>query len=351
MKINIFKNKLEASNFFKSEKNKEKPKLHKHSKILIIDGLNLFLRNFAILNFVNESGVHIGGLGGFLRSLGALIRLIQPTSTYVVFDGVGASTNRRNLLPEYKAGRGVNRVTNWDIFENLEEEHQSKVDQITRLAQYLKCLPVKTVAIDKVEADDIIAYIAKKLASKYNSKVNIVSADKDFLQLASKNIAIYRPIEKVFYNDDTVLEKFNVLATNFTLYKTLLGDKSDGIKGITGLGEKKFVKLFPQLSKYDMDLNSLVEMCEKRYKENLIYARVVTEKERLKDTYKVMDLHNPLIDENEKEYLDALMESSTFKLNTKVFTKLYEEDSMRHTIRNVEFWILDNFRTLQSYNK
>ena len=54
MKLNIFKNKSEASKFFKSEKKKKNAKLHRHSKILIIDGLNLFLRNFAMLNFVNE---------------------------------------------------------------------------------------------------------------------------------------------------------------------------------------------------------------------------------------------------------------------------------------------------------
>jgi 5'-3' exonuclease len=60
----------------------------KESRILIIDGLNLFFRNFAVINLVNESGVHIGGLSGFLRSLGFLIKNIKPTSVYVVFEGV-----------------------------------------------------------------------------------------------------------------------------------------------------------------------------------------------------------------------------------------------------------------------
>ena len=73
----------------------------KESRILIIDGLNLFFRNFAIINLVNESGVHIGGLSGFLRSLGFLIKNIKPTSVYVVFDGAGGATNRQHLIPEY----------------------------------------------------------------------------------------------------------------------------------------------------------------------------------------------------------------------------------------------------------
>ena len=73
-------------------------------RYLLIDGLNLFFRNFAILNMVNSKGMHVGGLGGFLRSLGVLIRQIQPTQVYVVFDGAGSSNNRKNLLADYKSG-------------------------------------------------------------------------------------------------------------------------------------------------------------------------------------------------------------------------------------------------------
>jgi len=65
------------------------------SRILLIDGLNLFFRNFAVLNMVNPDGVHIGGLGGFFRSLGAEIRRVQPTEVYVVFDGAGSANNRK----------------------------------------------------------------------------------------------------------------------------------------------------------------------------------------------------------------------------------------------------------------
>ena len=63
-------------------------------RILFIDGLNLFFRNFAVMNMVNPDGVHIGGLGGFFRSLGAMIRQIDPTQVYVVFDGAGSANNR-----------------------------------------------------------------------------------------------------------------------------------------------------------------------------------------------------------------------------------------------------------------
>jgi DNA polymerase-1 len=205
-----------------------------HERVVFIDGLNLFLRNFAMLKFVNHTGTHIGGLSGFLRSLGALINQIQPTSIYIVFDGVGASTNRRYLLPEYKSGRNLSRITNWDIFDSIDDENSSKVDQIVRLIQYLKCLPVKVVSIDKVEADDIIAYMSKDMAKRFNTKSYIVSSDRDFLQLVDDNVTVYRPIEREFYSPATVQEKFGIVPENFIHYKVLLGDASDKVPGVKG---------------------------------------------------------------------------------------------------------------------
>ena len=221
-------------------------------RILLIDGLNLFFRNFAMLNMVNPNGVHIGALGGFFRSLGALIRQINPTQVYVVFDGAGSANNRKNLIPEYKSGRDLQRITNWEAFDDLDDEHDAKVDQMVRIIQYLKALPVKTVTIDKVEADDIIAYLSRIIPKDPKDKAFIVSSDKDFIQLVSDNIIVYRPIEKNYYTKETVVEKFNISPKNFILYKTLLGDSSDKIKGVKGLGQKGLLKKFPELTKKDM---------------------------------------------------------------------------------------------------
>ena len=105
------------------------------------------------------------------------------------------------------------------------EEVDAKLDQIVRLIDYLKCLPVKTIALDKVEADDIIAHLATTITNTHdNSRAFIVSSDKDFIQLTSNKICVYRPIEKDFYTPETVVEKFNVLPENFILYKVLMGD-------------------------------------------------------------------------------------------------------------------------------
>ena len=229
-------------------------------RVLLIDGLNLFFRNFAVLNMVNPDGVHIGGLGGFFRSLGALIRQTEPTEVYVVFDGVGSSNNRKNIIPEYKSGRNLQRITNWEVFEDRSEEDDAKVDQIVRIIQYLKTLPVKTVSIDKVEADDIIAYYAGTLPQKKEDKVFIVSSDKDFLQLVNENVIVYRPMEKKYYTEEVMVEKYKMSPSNFIIHKTLLGDNSDKINGVKGLGDKGLLKKFPELMERDLTLQDVYDI-------------------------------------------------------------------------------------------
>ena len=327
----------------------ETPTQNKHDKVLLIDGLNLFFRNFAMMNMVNPDGVHIGGLGGSLRSLGALIRQMQPTSVYMVFDGAGSSNNRKNLLPEYKSGRNVSRVTNWEVFEDIGDEHDSKIDQIVRLIQYLKMLPVKTTLIDKVEADDVIAVLATKLVEKHNSTCFIISSDKDFVQLVTDKIILYRPIEKEYYTPKTVKEKFGVLSHNFILYKTLLGDASDKVPGIKGLGEKGLFKRFPELATQELTLNDIFDISARKHKEHVVYSRIVLDRKRLENSYKIMDLSIPMIDDREKQFLDDLIREDLPELNSELFIQLYNEDKLGGMIRNLENWVKDNFEHFKGY--
>ena len=315
-------------------------------RILMIDGLNLFFRNFAMMNMVNPDGVHIGGLGGFFRSLGAEIRRIDPTQVYVVFDGVGSSNNRKNIVPEYKSGRDLQRITNWEVFDNHEEEDDSKVDQIVRIIQYLKTLPVKTVSIDKVEADDIIAHLSRILPKDKKDKAFIVSSDKDFIQLVSDNVFLYRPMEKEYYTKQTVYDKYKMSPKNFILYKTLLGDNSDKIRGVKGLGEKGLMKKFPELQNSSLTLKDIVQISESKFKEHVVYARIVQGIDELEKNYKVMDLSNPMIDERDKEYLKEVVNSKELNYIPDQFVAMYHQDQLGGMIRNVDFWVKDVFAKL-----
>jgi len=139
--------------------------------ILIVDGLNTFLRAFTMINHINPEGHHIGGLTGFLKSIGYAIKMLEPTKVVIVFDGVGGSNNKRNLYPEYKANRNKNRITNYSIFSNKDEETESINNQMARLIQYLQCLPVSIICIDGIEADDTIGYLVGKF-QKYDATIN-----------------------------------------------------------------------------------------------------------------------------------------------------------------------------------
>ena len=315
-------------------------------RILFIDGLNLFFRNFAVMNMVNPDGIHIGGLGGFFRSLGAMIRQIDPTQVYVVFDGAGSANNRKNINPLYKPGRDLQRITNWDAFDDKQDEDDSKVDQMIRVIQYLKTLPVKTVSIDKVEADDIISYLSKVVIKDPKDKAFIVSSDKDFIQLVSDNVIVYRPMEKEYYTEQTVIDKYKMSPKNFLLHKTLLGDNSDKIKGVKGLGEKGIYKKFPELMERDMDLQDIFNICESKFKDHVVYARVLQNMDEIENNYKIMNLENPMISDKEKEYLNQLVNSKVPPYIPEQFLAFYNQDKLGGMIRNVEFWVKDIFEKL-----
>jgi 5'-3' exonuclease len=331
------------------QEDQEESTSKKHDRVLILDGLNLFFRNFAMMNMVNPDGIHIGGLGGFFRSLGAMIRQTNPTSVYVVFDGAGSTVNRKNLISEYKGTRNLQRITNWEAFDNLEEEHDSKIDQIVRIIQYLKLLPVKTTILDKVEADDIIAVLAEKLVKKHNSTCFIVSSDKDFLQLVTDKIILYRPMEKEYYTPKVVEEKLGLLPKNFILYKTLLGDNSDNIKGIKGLGAKGIFKKFPELKTQELTLDDIFDISTRKFKDHVVYSRIVQDQSRIETNYKVMDLSIPMIEGKGIEHIDNLITEDFPDFNPEMFIQFYNEDKLGGMIRNLDIWLKDIFSQFKGY--
>lgn len=344
-------NLLKIFNNIDNTEEKTSSSFREHDKVLLIDSYNLFFRNFAVLNMVNEQGVHIGGLGGFLRSLGSLIKQFNPTSVYIIFDGIDGSINRKNLNANYKSGRNINRITNWDSFDNLADENESKVNQISRLIYYLKCLPVKIISIPKVEADDVIAYLSKYLPEKYNSKVYIVSSDQDYLQLVNEQVILYRPIEKKLFNPINIQQKYGVLPENFVIYKSLLGDNSDSITGIKGMGPKKISKLFPLLNSKPQTLDDIFETSKENLQENIIYARIIHGFNKLKENYTIMDLHKPLINDVEEKIIQDVVENQRFKLDQKSFITLYQQDGLNNMIKNLSFWLKEVFLTLDIIKK
>jgi 5'-3' exonuclease len=232
------------------------------------------------------------------------------------------------------------------LFESLEEEDDSKVDQIVRIIQYLKTLPVKTVSLPRVEADDIIAYLSSTLPTKPEDRAFIVSSDKDYLQLVTEQVIVYRPVEREYYTESVVKDKFGVNPSNFLLYKLLIGDNSDGITGIKGLGPKGLFKKFPELAIDDLSFEDLLDIAESKLKEHVVYARVLHDVENLENKYKIMDLSNPMMTDQDKTFIDKFTQNTQLNFYPSEFIKMCNEDQLGNLIRNVDVWVKDIFKDL-----
>ena len=131
-----------------------------------------------------------------------------------------------------------------------------------------------------------------------------------------------------------------------------MGDGSDKIQGVKGLGPKKLPKMFPELmGDQRINLDDIFEICEAKYKDHDIYARIILEFDRIKDNYKVMDLGNPMLDEAEKTYILEYMKEAPFKLDIPSFVKMYHEDGLGNILKDIEFWLRNNWAVLDRYNK
>jgi len=316
-----------------------------NDRVLLIDSMNMALRSFSIINKFNQQGHHIGLLTGYLRSLGAMIDQIQPTRVIVVFDGEGNTTNKKNLYSEYKGTRKIKRITNWTGFDNLEQESESLQDQLLRLIDYLKCLPLSISIVDKLEADDSIAF----LSQKFDHSI-IVSVDQDFLQLVDDKVEVYSPIRKKYYTKQAVFDEFGVWPCNFLMKKIILGDTSDNVPKVPKIGPGKLYKLFPELTQEQPI--SLQEIIDKSYIEsdnNPWYGDIYNFKHQLYINEKLMDLKNPNIPEQEKEKLEKLVLSKPNSYNKSKFYDLYHEDKLENSIPGLGMWLTNNFQPLDKY--
>jgi 5'-3' exonuclease len=307
--------------------------------ILLIDSMNTFIRNFSTLKSLNPGGHHVGGLLGFLRSLGFLVRTFDPTRVICVFDGKGGSMNRKNVDPNYKANREHVKVTNWGLFENIKEERESMTAQIERLFDYLECLPVYVSVHDKVEADDIISFLAQKFASK-GHRSTIVSSDQDFYQIIDKQTSIYAPIKKKVIDHTNVVEIIKVLPSNYGIVKALVGDNSDNLPGVKGVGIKTIVKEFPKLvTEENVDLQYIYDISEQQIEGKKIFSRIIYDWDKVERNYGLMNIRTPRLSEGEIETILYNLQAQKPMLREGSFLKYMDIDRIENITNNTDGWL------------
>lgn len=322
----------------------EQNNLHRDSKVLIVDGLNLFIRTFSAIPTLNSDGIHVGGLSGFLKSLGATIRMVNPTRVVIVFDGKGGSHRRKKIYSNYKEGRAIKSKLNRVVgFEGIDDEQAAMKHQMLRVFAYLQNLPVTIIMIDNIEADDVIAY----LSSYFKEKVVILSNDRDFLQLVSDKVNVYLPTKKKMYNPENLLEETGIWCENYIIYKALMGDKSDNVSGIHGVGETTIKKHFPQLSeKQKINLEKFIEIC-KLYDGKLKALQTLKHStNKLQTNYDIMQLYDVDISQSHKSNIRGLVDGEIDSMNTVELGKLYLQDKLQSIIADWDEWLKKNFTQL-----
>ena len=317
-------------------------------RILLIDRLNSFIRAFAVNPSTNEDGIHIGGMTGFLQSIGYAIKNIKPTRVIVCFDGKGGSSKRRKLFPEYKANRKVRkRLTRLNSFSSQEDESVSMKNQIQRLTQYLDTLPITVIAPENIEADDAMAYISQQIYPK--SHVYIMSTDKDFLQLVDDRLQVWSPTKKKYYFKNTVNEDFEIPAHNYLLYRTMKGDPSDNIPGIKGVGVKTLKKRLPILfDDKKITIEDLLDYVKNTDDTSKVIKEISDSEDMIRLNYELMQLSEVDIPGSTKSYIMDAVRKPINRLVKYKFQKLMLEDKTYTAIKNPDLWLKLCFSHLEA---
>jgi len=293
-------------------------------KILIVDATNNFIRNYAVVPTLSGTGEPNGGVIGFLRSLGLFARTFESDKIILIWDGPGGSSKRKAILKDYKEGRKPIRINRNYDFERIDPE-RNKIKQRLRLAEYLKDLPVIQLSIPDVEADDVVGYLVKY----YNEDEKIiVSNDKDFYQLISNKVQMYSPTKKEFITPDYLLENFGIPPVNFALARAIVGDESDNIKGVKGVGFKNLIKYFPFMSEQNkVTPQQLIDYASQQTgkKEIKKYERFTNCTQLVIDNYQIMQLESPIMSVSSIRKIREGLEKKIGLNATSFRIKLYED--------------------------
>jgi DNA polymerase I len=332
-------------------------------KILLLDMINAYVRNFSALSLTNDNGEHVGGLFGTLQTIVTSINKFNPDIVFCAWEGKGSSERRRKILKEYKEGRkfvGFNRM--FDM--KPEEEREAFRLQLGKLHDVLQILPVYQGSVDFLEADDLIAYLCRKTLKDHKFKKIIVSSDRDYIQLVNDSTMIHRPVKTKTCKDgeivtfDKVDFGYNIViktADNFkdkelipchpsNYYLTkCIGESTDNIGGIKGIGIKTFLKDFNFLvnlkeSGDNYTIKDLLEYAEEHNGDKRYQKYISDEhKELLLRNEQLIQLLEPDISLKSVQSIENIINNDVSKFNPTQFLIKLKKENISPT--RIEKWI------------
>jgi len=264
-------------------------------RIMLVDGQNQFMRSYIVNPTLTPHGDPCGGVVGFLQSMNKFCRMISPDVLVVVWDGEGGSNKRKKKNKNYKAGRKPPKLNRWGSSMSADQLRTNQIYQQVRLIEYLNQTPIIQFREPGVEADDVISYVKSMQTFEDYNKV-IISSDKDFIQLLDEKTVLMRPTQGEVLNRNRVLEEHKIHPRNFALARSMVGDKSDNLDGIHGVGLKTVAKAFPFLAEdKDYLLQDVKQHSESTESGLSIYEKVLEEYAKVCNNYSIMQLSTPLI--------------------------------------------------------
>jgi 5'-3' exonuclease len=293
--------------------------------VLIIDGLNLFIRSWAAYPTMSTNGYQMGGCIGFMKTLRRLINEQNPSSVYVIWEG-GGSNKRRALYSEYKMNRKPEKLNRF-YEDDIPDTDDNKTHQVTTLLSLLKCAPVCQIYVPDCEGDDVIAYMCRN-TFKDVDKV-IASSDKDMLQLLDERTKVYSLHRKKYITIKDVLDEYRVTPDNFALAKALCGDPSDNIPGVKGVGFKTVARVLPFLgSDEHLILQDVFDYCHTHASESVIYRRILENEDDVRRNWRLVFLDESTLSPTQASKVDAIISTPRLKVDRMKMIKILVKEGI-----------------------
>lgn len=302
--------------------------------IVLVDGSNTVLR-------LASAAKHSGEAGDFIRMLLEFLYWNGSNAEQMIFfwEGQDSTKRKREIFSDYKQGK-----------PRTKEEEKYIKNSFDLAKEILNGLNICNVQIESCEADDLIAHIALNS----NKQIRIISEDRDYIQLLTKNnIELNRPIKRKIIKGLDVLDEEGIIVENFALAKALCGDKSDNIKGLTSIEIPRLVHYFPELclkkftkEEFLENISTIEYINENKFQEKRDYSfrcalieKIINNQEQLNTNIKLIKMEPlPELEKNKLEYLINNYNNKERKIDRKILIQLM-------TMNNIPF-NLNKFQNL-----
>lgn len=309
-----------------------------HNRLFLIDGSALVYRSYFAFQrnpLINSKGENTSATFGFLMSLLKIIDSEKPEYLAVVFD-TPQPTFRHDLYPEYKATR-----------QKMPDE---LVDQLPRIKQVLQSLNVVSVEVPGLEADDVMGVLAK-IAEAEKLETFLVTGDKDFMQLVSPLVKIYNPKRSgedlEILDEDGVKKKIGLPPSKMIDYLSLMGDSSDNVPGVAGIGPKGARELLEQFDSVEDVYANLDKLPRETTRKKLEDSR---DNAFLSKKLVTIDVNAAIPIKLEELIIQEPDNEATFSLIKELeFNSLLERFSKTEKAEKLNYTTIENFDQLNSF--